>query len=168
MKNIKSGDLLFALIFFMISAFLMSQLPDQVKWFKNTKLTSQPALWCSIGLIGMTAFGLIHLLLKIRLDDLSRELKEGLIWIRSIEFACWFLLYVVLVQYIGYLLATCIIAFCLSYRVGYQKKTMLSYSVLTALSIVLGFKTFLEVKIPGGIIYEYLPDTLRTFMILNF
>jgi hypothetical protein len=88
MKNIKSGDLLFALIFFMISAFLMSQLPDQVKWFKNTKLTSQPALWCSIGLIGMTAFGLIHLLLKIRLNDLSRELKEGLIWIRSIEFAC--------------------------------------------------------------------------------
>jgi hypothetical protein len=45
---------------------------------------------------------------------------------------------------------------------------MLSYSVLTALSIVLVFKTFLEVKIPGGAIYEYLPDTLRTFMILNF
>ena len=116
----------------------------------------------------MTAFGFIHLLLKIRLNDLNRELKEGLIWIRSIEFACWFLLYVVLVQYIGYLLATCIIAFCLSYRVGYRKKAILLYSVLTALFIVLGFKTFLEVKIPGGVIYEYLPDTLRTFMILNF
>ena len=168
MKNIKSGDLLFALIFFMISAFLISQLPDRVKWFKNTKLTSQPALWCSIGLIGMTAFGLIHLLLKVRLDDLSRELKEGLIWIRSMEFACWFLLYVVLVPYIGYLLATCIVAFCLSYRVGYQNKKMLSYSIITALSILLVFKTFLEVKIPGGIIYEYLPETLRSFMILNF
>ena len=95
-------------------------------------------------------------------------LKEGLIWIRSMEFACWFLLYVVLVPYIGYLLATCIVAFCLSYRVGYQNKQMLSYSVITALSIVLVFKTFLEVKIPGGIIYEYLPETLRSFMILNF
>jgi hypothetical protein len=45
---------------------------------------------------------------------------------------------------------------------------MLLSSVLIALSIVLVFKTFLEVKIPGGIIYEYLPDTLRNFMILNF
>ena len=168
MKNIKSGELLFALIFFITSAFLISQLPDQVKWFKNTKITSQPALWCSIGLIGMTVFGFVHLILNIRLNNLTKDLKEGFIWVRSIEFALWFLLYVVLVQYIGYLFATCIIAFCLSYRVGYQKKTMLLSSVLTALSIVLVFKTFLEVKIPGGIIYEYLPDTLRNFMILNF
>jgi hypothetical protein len=45
---------------------------------------------------------------------------------------------------------------------------MLLYSLITALSIVLVFKTFLEVKIPGGIIYEFLPSTLRSFMILNF
>ena len=116
----------------------------------------------------MTVFGFVHLILNIRLNNLIKDLKEGFIWVRSIEFALWFLLYVVLVQYIGYLFATCIIAFCLSYRVGYRKKTMLLSSVLTALSIVLVFKTFLEVKIPGGIIYEYLPDTLRNFMILNF
>ena len=168
MKNIKSGDLLFAILFFLISAFLITQLPEQVKWFKKTKITSQPALWCSIGLIGMTIFGFIHLLLKIRLNDLKKELIEGFIWIRSMEFACWFLLYVFLVPYIGYLLATCIIAFCLSYRAGYRNKKILSYSLITALSIVLVFKTFLEVKIPGGVIYEFLPSTLRSFMILNF
>ena len=105
MKNIKSGELLFALIFFITSAFLISQLPDQVKWFKNTKITSQPALWCSIGLIGMTVFGFVHLILNIRLNNLIKDLKEGFIWVRSIEFALWFLLYVVLVQYIGYLLS---------------------------------------------------------------
>ena len=37
MKNIKSGDLLFAILFFLISAFLITQLPEQVKWFKKTK-----------------------------------------------------------------------------------------------------------------------------------
>ena len=77
MKNIKSGELLFALIFFITSAFLISQLPDQVKWFKNTKITSQPALWCSIGLIGMTVFGFVHLILNIRLNNLIKDLKEG-------------------------------------------------------------------------------------------
>jgi hypothetical protein len=40
--------------------------------------------------------------------------------------------------------------------------------MITGLFIVLIFKTFLEVKIPGGAIYEFLPNTLRSFMILNF
>ena len=168
MKNIKSGDLLFAILFFISSAFLISQLPDQVKWFKNTKITSQPSLWCSIGLIGMTAFGFIHLILKIRLKDLNKELKEGFIWIRSSEFAGWFLLYVILVPNIGYLFATILVAPALTYRVGYRDKAMIAYSIITGLSIVLIFKTFLEVKIPGGAIYEFLPNTLRSFMILNF
>ena len=168
MKNIKSGDLLFAVFFFLISAILISQFPDQIKWFKKTKLTSQPALWSAIGLIGMTVFGLIHLFLNLRIQNLKIELDEGILWIKSIEYACWFLLYVILVPNIGYLIATLFIAPCLTYRVGYRDKKMITYSMVTGLSIVLIFKTFLEVKIPGGAIYELLPNTIRSFMILNF
>jgi hypothetical protein len=168
MKNIKSGDLLFAVFFFFISAILISQFPDQIKWFKKTKLTSQPALWSAIGLIGMTVFGLIHLFLNLRIQNLKIELDEGILWIKSLEYACWFLLYVILVPNIGYLIATIIIAPCLTYRVGYRDKKMIAYSMVTGLSIVLIFKTFLEVKIPGGAIYELLPNTIRSFMILNF
>ena len=168
MKNIKSGDLLFAVFFFLISAILISQFPDQIKWFKKTKLTSQPALWSAIGLIGMTVFGLIHLFLNLRIQNLKIELDEGILWIKSIEYACWFLLYVILVPNIGYLIATLIIAPCLTYRVRYRDKKMITYSLVTCLSIVLIFKTFLEVKIPGGAIYELLPNTIRSFMILNF
>jgi hypothetical protein len=168
MKNIKSGDLLFAVFFFLISAILISQFPDQIKWFKKTKLTSQPALWSAIGLIGMTVFGLIHLFLNLRIQNLKIELDEGILWIKSLEYACWFLLYVILVPNIGYLIATIIIAPCLTYRVGYRDKKMIAYSMVTGLSIVLIFKTFLEVKIPGGAIYELLPNTIRSFMILNF
>jgi hypothetical protein len=168
MKNIKSGDLLFAIFFFLISAILISQFPDQIKWFKKTKLTSQPALWSAIGLIGMTVFGLIHLFLNLRIQNLKIELVEGILWIKSLEYACWFLLYVILVPNIGYLIATIIIAPCLTYRVGYRDKKMIAYSMVTGRSIVLIFKTFLEVKIPGGAIYELLPNTIRSFMILNF
>ncbi len=168
MKNIKSGDFLFAVLFFLISAVLISQFPDQIKWFKKTKLTSQPALWSAIGLIGMTVFGLIHLFLNLRIQNLKPELDEGILWIKSIEYACWFLLYVILVPNIGYLIATILVAPCLTYRIGYRDKKMIIYSIMTGLSIVLIFKTFLEVKIPGGAIYEFLPNAMRTFMILNF
>ncbi|MGY9008167.1 MAG: tripartite tricarboxylate transporter TctB family protein [Rhodobacterales bacterium] len=168
MKNIKSGNLLFAILFTIISAFLISQFPDQIKWFKKTKLTSQPALWSAIGLIGMTFFSLIHLLLNFRTSNFKTELKEGIIWIRSVEFAGWFLLYVILVPNIGYLFATILVAPALTYRVGYHDKVMIACSIITGLFIVLIFKTFLEVKIPGGAIYEFLPNTLRSFMILNF
>jgi hypothetical protein len=45
---------------------------------------------------------------------------------------------------------------------------MLGSAVLVALAVVVVFKSFLSVKIPGGAIYEYLPDALRSFFILNF
>jgi len=168
MKNIRSGDFLFALIFFLISATLISQFPEQIKWFKKTKLTSQPALWSAIGLLGMTCFGLVHFILKFRTTNLKPELDEGIAWIKSLEYAGWFLIYVIVVPIIGYLLATIIVAPCLTYRIGYRDKKMVAYSILTGFSIVLIFKTFLEVKIPGGAIYEFLPNAMRTFMILNF
>ena len=37
-----------------------------------------------------------------------------------------------------------------------------------AVLVVLIFKSFLQVKIPGAAIYEYLPGALRSFFILNF
>ena len=45
---------------------------------------------------------------------------------------------------------------------------MLGAAAFTGLGIVLVFKAALSVKIPGGAIYEYLPDTLRNFLIVNF
>ena len=56
----------------------------------------------------------------------------------------------------------------LAFRAGYRGPRMLCAAALTGLSIVLIFKTTLSVKIPGGAIYEYLPDIFRNFMIVNF
>jgi hypothetical protein len=167
-REAKSGELLFVLLFFVLAVLLLSQLPDQVKWFKKTKLAAQPALWPAISIVGMVVFGGGHLWNIFRKDDLQRERGEAAIWLRSIEFALWFMLYVVVVPITGYLLTTLVFAPLLAFRVGYRSGPVLAYACLMGLGTVLFFKTFLSVKIPGGMIYEYLPNAMRSFMIVYF
>ena len=87
---------------------------------------------------------------------------------KAIEFAGWFLVYVLVVPTIGYLLATLLFCLLLTWRLGYRSKSRLVAAALTGLAVVLVFKSMLSVKIPGGEIYEFLPAALRNFMILNF
>jgi len=72
------------------------------------------------------------------------------------------------VPIIGYLLATLIFMPLLVFRAGYREKRLLLLSMIIGLTIVVVFKSFLSVKIPGGMIYEYLPDAMRSFMLINF
>jgi len=163
---VRTGELLFLVLFVLFAVFLLSQAPDQVKWFKRTKWSSQPALWSMIGVGSMVLFGGLHLATRFRRDKWREELGESLVWLRSLEFAGWFMMYVFLVPVIGYLPMTLILAPVLTYRVGYRSKGMLWASVGAGLVIVLVFKSFLQVKIPGAMLYEYLPGSLRSFMIL--
>jgi hypothetical protein len=55
----------------------------------------------------------------------------------------------------------------LALRLGYNAR-MAAWSAVGGLATVLLFKTFLSVKVPGGAIYEYLPNGLRAFMITYF
>lgn len=163
-----SGEVLFVTIFVLFSLFLLISAPDQVKWFKKTKIASQPALWSLIGVCGMLGFGALHLALRIRFNDLRREMIEASFWLRSLEYAAWFMVYVWSVPRIGYLPATLIVAPLLTLRVGYRSGKMIGASAAAGFVVVLLFKAFLSVRIPGGAIYEYLPGALRSFMILNF
>jgi hypothetical protein len=49
---------------------------------------------------------------------------------------------------------------------GYRSRLMMGISAAFAVFVVLLFKAFLSVKIPGGMVYEYLPGELRSFFIL--
>jgi hypothetical protein len=51
---------------------------------------------------------------------------------------------------------------------GYRTPIMFKSGVAFALVVVIVFKSFLDVKIPGGAIYEFFPDSVRNFFILNF
>ena len=114
----------------------------------------------------MTLLGALHLyrLPWRRFTAADRgELKR---WAEVLEYAVWFMAYVLAVPVIGYLPATLIFMPALTWRMGYRSRLILSSSVIFAVAVVVLFKTFLSVKIPGGMIYEYLPGALRGFFIL--
>lgn len=167
-KSSVSGDLLFAALFILLSLFLLSQMPDQVTWVEKAKWATQPGFWPLVSLTGMVGFGALHLLTRLRFNDFGREWAEGLNWLKGIEFAVWFMVYVWIVPIIGYLLATLIFAPTLAFRMGYRSGRILWSAVALGFGTVFIFKTLLQVKIPGGAIYEYLPNALRSFMIVNF
>ncbi len=162
------GQLLFAIVFLVASVLLLSQLGEETKWVKKTKFFAQPRFWPAVAIMGMVLFGGLHLwkLPRRRVD--RADYLEWRIWFLAIEYVLWFMAYVLLVPIIGYLPTTLIFMPVLAYRVGYRDKKFLWISVVFGFLVVVLFKSFLQVKIPGGMIYEYLPGTLRSFFILNF
>ena len=167
-RDRRTGDLIFALLFLAFSIFLLANLGEQTKWIKGAKLLSQPSFWPSVSLIGMTFFAMFHLLGSMMSPRIFGRIKEIGFWLRSLEYAAWFIAYVWVVPIIGYLPATLLLMPILVFRVGYREKQLLLLSVVIGFAIVVVFKSFLSVKIPGGMIYEYLPDVVRSFMLTNF
>ena len=96
------------------------------------------------------------------------ELREAGRWLLALEYFGWFMEYVYVTPIIGYLAATVLFLVALTLRVGYRDKRMLVGAAAVGFAIVLIFKSFLNVKIPGGAVYEALPDSIRSFMIVNF
>jgi hypothetical protein len=121
-----------------------------------------------IALAGMVFFTGLHLWRLPRRRILHVDLQEAKRWLQVIEYCLWFIAYVWVVPNLGYLISTLIFLPALVYRAGYQNKKMMTYAACIGFSIVVIFKSFLEVKIPGGAIYEFLPNALRSFFILNF
>ena len=164
----RRGDLVFAVLFLLFSVFLLSQLGEQAQWSKRGKLVAQPAFWPAVSLIGMVIFALLHCLGSVLSQRIPGRLREVAFWCRSAEYALWFLAYVWLVPVLGYVFSTVLFMPLLAFRVGYREPRWLGLSALIGLVIVVLFKSFLSVKIPGAAWYESLPDSIRSFMLLNF
>ena len=164
----KPGELLFALGFLLLAFALLVQIGQQTTWLPGKGLAAQPRTWPLVGLGGMVAFGLLHLMSTSRVQRTPGRWQEAWIWVRSLEYVGWYLLYVYAVPQAGYLVAT--IAFCLflTWRAGYRSRQALISAGLFAFCVVAFFKALLHVKIPGGVLYQYLPDALRNFMIVYF
>ena len=86
----------------------------------------------------------------------------------SLEYAGWFIAYAVIVPLAGYLPSTVVFAVLLTLRAGYRSRLMVTAAAASAVVTVLLFKTFLQVKLPSGQIYELLPDGLRQIMLTYF
>ncbi|MCB1355007.1 MAG: tripartite tricarboxylate transporter TctB family protein [Maritimibacter sp.] len=162
----KRGQLPFAGGFLLISALLAALLWDQTVWKAGTDLFSQARFWPAIGVFGMVGFTALHLWHLPRRKFVPADRAEARNWLQVFEYVAWFLAYVWLVPLIGYLPVTLAFAAALSWRMGYRSRKMLWISVAFGLAVVILFKMFLQVKIPGAALYELLPGAVRNFFIL--
>ena len=163
----RAGNLTFVALLLLFAAFLLSQIGAETKFSAKGKLFAQPRFWPAIGVGVMVVCGLGHLILSWR-DRLGWGIADVVFWARAVEYLAWFMVYVWAVPIVGYLAATLAFTVLLALRQGYRSAKEISAAALLGLAIVLVFKTGLSVKILGGAIYEYLPDGLRNFMIVNF
>jgi len=161
------GQALFAIVFLVASTLLLSQIGSETKWAKGTQFFAQPRFWPAVSLVGMVLFGGLHLWKLPRRGFQRVDVTEWKTWFFAIEYVLWFLTYVLLVPILGYLPMTIALMLALCYRLGYRTRLMLWVAVVFAVAVVVLFKSFLSVKIPGAAIYEYLPGALRSFFILN-
>lgn len=163
----RGGQLAFAIVFVLFSSFLLVMLNSETRFTPGKQLFAQPRFWPGAAVIGMVLFGLGHMFARFqhrRHDNIS----EVFWWLRSIEYLCWFMAYVYAVPVLGYLLATILFMMLLTYRLGYRSKKMLLFAMLVGFVVVLVFKAGLSVSIPGGALYEFLPGSLRSFMLTHF
>jgi hypothetical protein len=163
------AEIVFGLAAFGLALVLLARLGAETRWVAGQPLVAQPAFWPAVAIIGMTLFGALELVGVWRRNAARRgrpALPEVAVWLRALEFAAWFMVYVWAVPWLGYLPATLVFCTALTLRLGYRSRRMIGAALLTGLATVVVFKSLLAVKIPGGAVYEYLPAGLRNFMIL--
>lgn len=164
----RPGDLFYSCICLAFSLFLAINLPSETTWASNTKLFAQPAFWPYAAVYAMIVFSGLHLISSLLSEKLDGRWQEIGFWLLSIEYAGWFMIYVIAVPQLGYLPTTVLFAVLLSLRLGYRGFRMLGSAALFGVVVVVVFKSLLQVKVPGGAIYEYLPTAPRSFFLTYF
>ena len=90
-------------------------------------------------------------------------------YIAALEFVFYFVLYTILVPYLGYLISTVLLGIFLPWRLGYRSRSWMLRSFCSSLAIVIIFRSFLQIKTPVSIwLYDQLPTALRSIMLTYF
>lgn len=164
----RPGDIVFAWVLLIASIFLLSQLWGQTTWRSGNALFAQPRFWPGVSLAGMAIFAAFHLLGSALSERIEGRWPEVWLWISSLEYAGWFIGYALLVPYTGYLPTTIVFAVALALRAGYRSGAALLAAAGAAAVIVVLFKSLLRVSLPGGQVYQYLPDGIRQVFLTYF
>ena len=160
------AEIYFAALLCVLTVLLLSKIGQETSWVDGTKFFSQPRFWPAVSLIGMAAFSTFYFVSTLIPSRDGRSLVEIVLWIKSLEYALWFMAYVLIVPVVGYFISTLIFVSALGWRAGYREKRTLIMAGVVGVAIVVVFKGMLSVKIPGGQLYELFPDSIRNFMIL--
>jgi hypothetical protein len=162
------AEIVFAVTSFLVAIVLALLWSAETRWIDGQPWSRQPGLWPLIAVIGMLVFGTGELI-----ACLIRNLRRGGgnvgaelgLWLKAAEYVVWFMVYVLVTPWLGYLPTTMIFTTALAFRLGYRGR-ILWLSPLLGLAIVVAFKSFLAVRIPGGAVYDLLPQALRNFLVI--
>jgi hypothetical protein len=166
-----AAEIVFGVLSFAFALFLLTRIGAETTWLDGQPFVRQPAFWPTVAIVGMTVFGAFELWSTRRALQAGRVGKIGpevLKWFAALEYLGWFLVYVWIVPVLGYLPTTILFCASLTFRLGYRRGRTILAAVVTGVVVVVVFKSLLEVKIPGGIVYDYLPAAIRNAMILYF
>ncbi|MDF1728427.1 MAG: tripartite tricarboxylate transporter TctB family protein [Sulfitobacter sp.] len=163
----RPGDLVISIAALLFALFLLISLPTQTTWIKGQSLFAQPAFWPAVAVISMVLFSGLHFLGAIVSPRIPGRSQEILYWFKALEYPVWFLAYVALVPWLGYLPSTIIFTVALSFRLGYRGWKWTGIATIFSIIVVILFKGFLRVKIPAGEIYSLLPPgDFRLFVMI--
>lgn len=166
-KTRSAGEIIFVAVALGFSLVLLSQITNQTVWVDSTKsFAGQPRFWPAVALISMTVSLTIYFLRLRRRRPQPRDWSEARRWLEPLEYALWFMAFVFLVPIVGFLPMGILFSMGLTWRIGYRDRSYLLIAAMFAVCTVIFFKGLLGVKIPGALIYEVLPTTLRSFFIL--
>ncbi|MEZ5751323.1 MAG: tripartite tricarboxylate transporter TctB family protein [Paracoccaceae bacterium] len=164
------AEIVFAVASFLIAVLLATQWSTQTTWIEGQPFSRQPGLWPLIAIIGMLVFGageLIACLIRNKRNGGGDVKAELWLWARSAEYVVWFMAYVWMTPITGYLPTTAVFMTAMTWRLGYRGK-LLVFAPLLACAIVVLFKAFLSVRIPGGEVYDIFPQAIRNFLVVYF
>ena len=87
----------------------------------------------------------------------------------ALEYVGYFIVYTLMVPWLGYLVSTLLLGTFLTWRLGYRTRQWMLRGFASSFAIVIAFRTLLQIKTPVNIwLYDQLPDTLRVFMLTYF
>lgn len=162
------AEIVFAVVSFLVAVFLATQWSSETSWANRQPWSRQPGLWPLIAIVGMLVFGageLIATLIRNKRHGGGDVLAEVGLWARSAEYVAWFMAYVLIVPWVGYLPTTMVFTTALAFRLGYRGRALWLAPVM-AIGIVVVFKAFLQVRIPGGEVYDLFPQAIRNFLVI--
>jgi len=90
-------------------------------------------------------------------------------YLAALEYVGYFVLYTLIVPVLGYLFSTVILGVFLTWRLGYRTLKWILTGFISSLSVVVVFRSFLQIKTPLNIwLYDQFPAGMRAFMLTFF
>lgn len=171
-EQFRMPGLVFLGLITILAFLLLSLVPYETRWFRRVPLYLQPGFQAYVVLSALAFFSAIAFVMELRRFRLHKNHQmaflglELLDWLRSCEYALWFVSYAVAIPVLGYLPSTLAFMLLLGARVGIRSRQKLAILTLIGVVTVLFFRGLLSVKMPVGQFYEFLPESIRDIAIM--